>query len=136
DLGTILSLAKQFPMMSENLVVIVKEAQNIKEFNKSADGDEDDEKTSSSKSANASAQFLHYIQNPLPSTILVFCYKYKTLDKRSAIAKAIQKNAVYFESKPLYDNQLPEWIGNFVKEKKYNIGPKASFLLAEFLGND
>lgn len=135
DLATILGLAKQFPMMSEYQVVIVKEAQNIKELNKSA-GDDGDGEAPAKSGGTASAQFLHYIQNPQPTTILVFAYKYKSLDKRSGIAKALQKHAVYIETKPLYDNQLPEWIGNYVKEKKYSIGPKASFLLGEFLGND
>lgn len=135
DLATILSLAKQFPMMSEYQVVIVKEAQNIKELNKNADSD-DDEDSGKSKNSNASAQFLAYVQNPQPTTILVFCYKYKTLDKRSAIAKAIQKNAVYAEFSKLYDNQVPDWINNYIKEKKYTVNPKASFLLAEFLGSD
>jgi DNA polymerase-3 subunit delta len=138
DLASILSQAKQFPMMSEYQVVIVKEAQNIKELNKSAGGDDEDGGSAKeSKSAsNASAQFLHYIQNPQPTTILIFCYKYKTLDKRGAIAKAIQKHAVYFESKPLYDNQIPEWINGYIKDINYTINPKASFLLSEFLGND
>jgi DNA polymerase-3 subunit delta len=135
DLGSILGLAKQFPMMSEHQVVIVKEAQNIKELNKNA-GDDDENASGKHTANNASAQFLHYIQNPQPTTILVFSYKYKTLDKRSAIAKALQKHAVYIETKTLYDNQLPEWIGNYVKERNYNISPKASFLLGEFLGND
>jgi len=136
DLAAILSLAKQFPMMSEYQVVIVKEAQNIKELNKSAGADDEDGDDRPVSKSNASAQFLHYVQNPLSSTILVFCYKYKTLDKRSSIAKAIQKSAVYAEFKPLYENQIPEWISAYVKEKKYTIGPKAQFLLAEFLGND
>lgn len=135
DLASILSLAKQFPMMSEYQVVIVKEAQNIKELNKSAESD-DDEDSGKAKNSNASAQFLAYVQSPQPTTILVFCYKYKTLDKRSAIAKAIQKNAVYAEFSKLYDNQVPDWINNYVKEKKYTINPKASFLLSEFLGSD
>jgi DNA polymerase III subunit delta len=133
DLASILSLAKQFPMMSEYSVVIVKEAQNIKELNKSAD---DEGEGKASKSSNATAQFLAYVQNPQPTTILVFCYKYKTLDKRSALAKAIQKNAVYAEFSKLYDNQIPDWINAYVKEKKYVISPKASFLLSEFLGSD
>lgn len=136
DLGGVLSLARQFPMMSEYRVVIVKEAQNIKELNKSADADDDGDDKPAKSSNNASAQFLHYVQNPQPSTILVFCYKYKKLDKRSALTKAIQKNAVYLEFSKLYDNQLPDWITNYIKDKKYNISPKASFLLAEFLGND
>lgn len=133
DLGGVLGLAKQFPMMSEHNVVIVKEAQNLKELNKSA---ADDEGSSKANSSNAAQQFLNYIQHPQPSTILVFCFRNKTIDKRSAIAKALQKNAVFLESKKLYDNQIPEWIGNYVKERKYSIGPKATFLMAEFLGND
>ncbi len=134
DLASVISLAKQFPMMSEHQVIVVKEAQNIKELNKSA-GD-DDESSSKPKNAAAGEQFLAYVKSPLPSTILVFCFKYKTLDKRSAISKALIKNLYYSEFKPLYDNQVPEWIVSYVKEKKYSIGPKASFLLAEFLGND
>jgi DNA polymerase-3 subunit delta len=136
DLASILSLAKQFPMMSEYQVVIVKEAQNLKELNKSAEEDEDDDSPGKSKNANASAQFLAYVQSPQPTTILVFCYKYKTLDKRSSLAKTIQKTAVYAEFSKLYDNQIPDWINNYVKDKKYTINPKASFLLAEFLGSD
>lgn len=134
DLSGVLGLAKQFPMMSEYNVVIVKEAQNLKELNKSASGDEDGGSKTSSNTATQ--QFLHYIGHPQPSTILVFCFRNKTIDKRSAIAKALQKSAVFLESKKLYDNQVPEWIGSYVKEKKYTIGPKATFLMAEFLGND
>lgn len=138
DLVSILGQAKQFPMMSEHQVVIVKEAQNLKELNKSAGADEDGGSSTASKSGanSASQQFLAYINNPQPTTILVFCFKYKTIDKRSAVAKALQKHAVYLESPKLYDNQLPEWIGNYVKDKGYTIGPKATFLMAEFLGND
>jgi len=135
DLGGILALAKQFPMMSEYQVVIVKEAQNLKELNKSAG--EDDEAPALKSSSNSGAeQFLNYIKHPQPTTILVFCYKYKTPDKRSAIAKSLQKNAVFFESAKMYDNKLPEWISGYVKDLGYNINPKASFLMAEFLGND
>lgn len=132
DLVTILGLAKQFPMMSDYQVVIVKEAQNLKELNKSAG----DGESGSSNSNSASQQFLNYIQHPQPTTILVFCFKYKTIDKRSAVAKALQKNAVYFESPKMYDNQLPDWITSTVKDLNYSIGPKAAFLMAEFLGND
>lgn len=135
DLIGVLGLAKQFPMMSEYNVVIVKEAQNLKELNKSAGPDED---AAGAKSSSNSAiqQFLNYIANPQPSTILVFCFKYKSIDKRSAVAKALQKNAIFLETKKLYDNQVPEWINEYAKEKDYTIGPKATFLLAEFLGND
>jgi DNA polymerase-3 subunit delta len=136
DLIGILGLAKQFPMMSEHNVVIVKEAQNLKELNKSAGSDEEGSSTSKNNANSPVQQFLNYITNPQPSTILVFCFKYKTIDKRSAIAKSLQKNAVFLETKKLYDNQVPEWINEYVKEKNYTIGPKATFLMAEFLGND
>ncbi len=134
DLVSILGLAKQFPMMSEYQVVIVKEAQNLKELNKSAAGDDDSGK--SSANTNGAAQLLHYVNAPQTSTILVFCYKYKSIDKRSALAKAIQKQAVFLETAKLYDNQLPDWISTYVSEKGYKVGPKATFLMAEFLGND
>jgi DNA polymerase-3 subunit delta len=132
DLASVLSLAKQFPMMSEYQVVIVKEAQNLKEL---AKGGGDDE-SAPVKSNAATQQFIHYLQNPQSTTILVFCYKYKTPDKRSAMAKLLQKNAVFFEAKKMYDNQLPQWITDQVQELGYKISPKASFLMAEFLGND
>ncbi|MBA2613200.1 MAG: DNA polymerase III subunit delta [Bacteroidetes bacterium] len=135
DFVSILGLAKQFPMMSEYQVVIVKEAQNIKELNKSAGGD-DSSAVAKNNPNSAVQQFVNYIANPQPTTILVFCFKYKTIDKRSAMAKALQKHAVYFESGKLYDNQVPEWINNYVKDSGYAIAPKASFLLSEFLGND
>lgn len=133
DLTGVLNLAKQFPMMSEYNVVIVKEAQNIKELNKSADDDGTSQKNTS---GGGTQNFLNYILNPQPSTILVFCFKYKKLDKRSAIAKAIQKNAIYLETKKLFDNQIPDWINAYLKEKKHSIGPKAANLVAESLGND
>lgn len=138
DLNTIISAAKRFPMMSEYQVVIVKEAQNLKELGKSnSGGDDNEEEAPISKSSSASSNVLiSYIQQPQPSTILVFCYKYKTLDKRSSIYKSIQKNHVFIETKKIYDNKLPEWITEFVQERKYKINPKASILLAEYLGND
>lgn len=135
DLSSILGLAKQFPMMSEYQVVIVKEAQNLKELNKTTG-----ELTETNSKTNASStpikQLLHYLQNPLPTTVLVFAYKYKSIDKRSAIAKALKQNAVFLETKKLYDNEIPKWVTEYVTDKNYKITPKAAFLLAEFLGND
>jgi len=140
DLATIIGAAKRFPMMSEYQVVIVKEAQNLKELGKSSgsgDDEEDDAPAKSRQSTTGAGNALAaYLQQPQTSTILVFCYKYKTLDKRSTVYKSLQKNHVFIETKKLYDNQLPDWITNFVQDKKFKIGVKASFLLAEFLGND
>lgn len=138
DMNTIISAAKRFPMMSEYQVIIVKEAQNLKELGKSTGGgDEDtDEDAPAKKSSGSSNALTAYLQQPQTSTILVFCYKYKTLDKRSTIYKSLQKNHVYLETKKLYDNKIPEWITEFVQNHQFKISPKASFLLAESLGND
>lgn len=137
DLASIISLSKQFPMMSEHQVIIVKEAQGIKEFNKSGGDEEAEEQKGNNSSKQSGTQsFVSYLANPVPSTILVICYKHKTIDKRSAIAKVLQKNAVFFETKKLYDNQLQGWITDYIKGLNYIISPKSAFLLAEFLGND
>jgi DNA polymerase-3 subunit delta len=133
DLGSIISLAKGFPMMGEKQVVIVKEAQTLKELSKSTgDGEEVKEK----KSSSDKNPLIAYLENPQPSTVLVFCFKYKKLDARSTLAKTIAKKAVLFESKKLYDNKIPDWINGYLKDKKYSINPKAAALLAEYLGND
>ncbi len=136
DLNTIISAAKRFPMMSEYQVVIVKEAQNLKELNKSSADDEEVVEKTKKTAASVNNPLVSYLQNPQPSTILVFCYKYKTIDKRSVVYKSLQKNHVFLETKKLYDNQLSDWITNYIQDKKFKIGPKASFLLAESLGND
>lgn len=136
DLNTIISAAKRFPMMSEYQVVIVKEAQNIRELNKSVSSDDDDN-ASSNKSSNATNSFISYLQNPQNSTILVFCYKYKSLDKRGSIFKTIQKkNHVFLNSEKIYDDKVPGWITNYITEKKYKLAPNVANLIAESLGND
>jgi|TARA_B110000196_G_scaffold143955_1_gene124613 DNA polymerase-3 subunit delta len=114
DIAQIIAEAKQFPFGSTHRVVIVKEAQNIKNI-------EDLES---------------YLNNPQPSTLLVICYKYKKLDKRKKFTKTLVKKALLFESKRLYDNQVPDWIAKYLTEKGYEIEEKASFMLAEFLGTE
>ena len=114
DVQTVISTAKQFPLMGKRTVVIIKEAQQLKKIE----------------------QLENYLNNPQESTILVFCYKYKSLDKRKSIYKILSKKAVLFESKKLYDNQVPAWIVNYLSSKQYKIGHKASHLIAEYLGND
>ena len=114
DVQTIISAAKQFPFMGERMVVIVKEAQQLKKIE----------------------QLESYLSNPQESTIVVICHKYKSLDKRKSIYKALSKKAVLFESKKLYDNQVPAWIEQYLTSRQYTIGHKASHLLAEYLGND
>ena len=127
DVATILSYAKRFPMMSNYQVVIVKEAQDVRNFVPDAK-DKTDKKDKHPMEA--------YFENPLKSTILVICYKYKTIDKRRSYAKTIDKNGVLFESEKLYDNLIPNWIQNFLKKKKYTIRPEAAVMLSEYLGSD
>ena len=114
DLATIISESKRFPLIGTHRVVIVKEAQHIRKI----EGLE------------------VYLEQPQPSTILVICYKYKTLDKRKKFTKELAKKNVLFESKKLYDNQIPDWIQNHLSKHKYSIHPKAAFLLSEYLGAD
>ena len=123
DIMAVLNAAKRYPMMAEYQVVLVKEAQDMKW------GRDDDDK----KSINP---LLSYLENPLPSTILVFCYKYGKFDKRKKTYKAIEKNGVIFESGPLYDSKIPAWIESFISDKGYQINQQASAMLAEYLGND
>lgn len=130
DTLTVISAAKRFPMMSDKQVVIVKEAQNLRDLvKKEKEGGEEDDK-------KAKHPFISYVENPQPSTILVICYKYKTLDKRTTLAKAVAKHAVLLDSKKLYDNKVPDWITGFLKSKNYSIEPKAAALLAEYLGTE
>lgn len=133
DLSSVISLAKGFPMMGERQVIVVKEAQTLKEFaRKSAEeGDEPKEKKGGDKNPLAA-----YLDNPQPSTILVFCHKYKKIDSRTSLAKQIAKQAVLFESKKLYEDKIPNWISSYLKDQKRNITPQAAALLGQYLGND
>lgn len=110
----ILSEAKQYPLMSDYRLVLVREAQDI-------------EKKEWSK-------FDTYFDNPIPSTIIVICYKYKSIDK--SFLKKADKAGVVFESKRLYDNAIPQWIVNYVKSSGLNINVHASQLIADYLGNN
>ena len=80
--------------------------------------------------------FEKYLDVIPPTTILVFDYKYKKLDKRRALAKKIDKMGVLFESKKLYDNNIPGWIQNYLADKGYSITPKAMQMMADYLGTD
>jgi DNA polymerase-3 subunit delta len=111
----IVSTAKRYPMMAERQVVIVKEAQDL---------------------SRTIDKLESYVENPMMSTVLVFCYKYKTLDKRKKMTKMLDKVGVVYESKKLYENQVGEWIKRVLSGKDYSIEPKANAMLVEFLGTD
>jgi DNA polymerase-3 subunit delta len=114
DAGTIMDYAKQFPVMAERQVVIVKEAQELKNIE----------------------ELQAYVENPVTTTVLVLCYKYRKLDKRKLFVRAIEKKGIVFESQKIYENRIPEWIRGYLKEKGYDIQPKAALMLTELLGSD
>ncbi len=111
----IVSSAKRYPMMAEKQVIIVKEAQDL---------------------SRSIEKLVAYAENPQPTTVLVLNYKYKKLDKRKKLHKAIAKTGLVYESKKLYENQLGDWIRRVLSGKKYQIEPKAAQMLVEFLGTD
>lgn len=111
----IVSTAKRYPMMAERQVVIVKEAQDL---------------------SRTLDKIESYAANPMESTVLVFCYKYKTLDKRKKVTKLLAQKGLVYESKKLYENQVGDWIKRVLAGKKYSIEPKATAMLVEFLGTD
>lgn len=111
----IISAAKRYPMMAERQVIIVKEAQDL---------------------SRTIENLVSYAEKPQPTTVLVFNYKYNTLDKRKKLSKVISKSGLLFESKKMYENQVSDWIRKKLLEKNYKIEPKAALMLVEFLGND
>tara|TARA_B100000809_G_scaffold72228_1_gene69925 strand:- start:6398 stop:7399 length:1002 start_codon:yes stop_codon:yes gene_type:complete len=111
----IVSSAKRYPMMAERQVLIIKEAQDL--------------------SRNIE-KLVSYAENPQPTTVLVLNYKYKKLDKRKKLHKAIAKSGLIYESKKLYENQVSDWIRRVLGGKKYQIEIKAAQMLVEFLGTD
>jgi DNA polymerase-3 subunit delta len=106
--------ARRFPMMSNQQVVIVKEAQSLKKIEDLA----------------------YYVEKPLQSTILVINYKYKVLDKRTRLYKLADIKGVYFESNRLRDYQVPQWIESYLMLKGIKTEPNASAMLTEYLGTD
>ncbi len=114
DVRTIISSARRFPMMSEYQLIIIKEAQQLDDFD----------------------LLEVYAQNPVKSTILVINYKHKNVDGRKLVYKTIQKNGVIFESKKIYDYQVPAFIKNHFKNRKINIDEKPAQMLSDFVGND
>jgi DNA polymerase-3 subunit delta len=119
-MATILTNARRFPMMAERQVVLVKEAQDIQDLNKES----------------GAKLLLDYLKNPAPTTILVFCHKHKTLDKRKELGKKIDQYTVALTCKKIYDNQLPEFINEYARDKKIAIDDRAVMALCEFVGND
>lgn len=116
----ILNNAKRYPMMADRQVVIVREAQEIPDLSKDI----------------GQKLLLDYFQHPVPSTILVLCHKYKTLDKRKELGKKAEQLTTSLTFKKPYDNQLPDFVGEYVKTKGYAIDGDAVRVLCESVGVD
>ena len=114
DVNDIIASARRYPMMADYQLIIVKEAQNLDKF-----------------------ELLDvYAKNPMLTTILVLNYKHGTIDKRKAVVKKIDKIGVVYESKKLYDNQMPGFIISYLKAKNIGIDMKSAQMLSDFIGND
>jgi DNA polymerase III subunit delta len=113
-ISSIIDTARRFPMMASHQVVIIKEAQSLKKIE----------------------DLLFYVEKPLMSTILVFNYKYKAIDKRTKLYKVLDTQSAYFESMRLRDYQVPPWIERHLMIKGIKIDPDASAMLTEYLGTD
>jgi DNA polymerase-3 subunit delta len=113
DVNSIVMAARRYPMMAQHQVIIVKEAQHLKDLD----------------------SLLPYLANPLQSTVLVFCYKYKKIDKRTKLSKMLDKFMV-FDSDKLYENQVPAWVEEYVGRHKRKINLKAAGLMTEYLGTE
>ncbi len=116
DISTtqLISVARRYPMAANHHLVIVKEAQQLKQMD----------------------ILSSYINKPLGSTLLVLAHKHKSIDGRTSVGKLLKKKGVVFNSKKLYDNQIPQWITNYLSSAGYSISPKAGIMLTEYLGND
>ncbi len=115
DIVTLINSARSFPMMGTHQLIVVKEAQQMKDFDKLA----------------------AYAENPLKSTILVINYKQTSYNKNKKLYKAIRNcNGAAFESPRLYENKIPDWITSWLKRKSFSIEPRACGLLIEYLGTD
>ncbi len=114
DVRTVIETARRYPMIASHFVLIVKEAQYLGKLD----------------------ELIHYISYPQQTSILVICYKYKKLDKRTKLFRAISEMGVLFDSKKLYEDKVPDWISNYLRIRKRSIEPKAAVMLTENIGND
>ncbi len=110
----VVNACRRYPMFSEVQVVLLKEGQQMKDIE----------------------ELESYIENPLPSTLLIVSYKDKKLDARTKFAKTIKTKGELLSTKKIYENQLPEWVNGIVKQHQLTITQKANLLLCENIGND
>lgn len=114
DLPTLVATAKRYPMNADYNLVIVKEAQNLSNYEK----------------------LESYFKNPMKSTILVLCFKYKKFKDTGKLMKVIMQHGVVMRSDKLYDDKMPGFITDYITRNGYKIDPRSAQLLADYLGND
>src|SRR5579871_2505754 len=114
DWAAVINACRRYPMFAERQVVLLKEAQQMRDIEK----------------------LEAYVEKPLSSTVFVVAYKEKKVDGRSKLAKMLKEKAELFTTKKLYDNQLPEWAAELIRKKGYDISQKALLLLVDHIGND
>ena len=114
DWSTVINACRRYPMFAERQVVVLKEAQSMKDILK----------------------LETYIDNPLASTIFVVAHKQGKIDGRSKLAKLIKEKGVLLSTKKMYDNQLPAWVEAYVSGLGRAISQKAGILLVDHIGND
>ncbi|HNP00348.1 MAG TPA: DNA polymerase III subunit delta [Ferruginibacter sp.] len=114
DWASVVNACRRYPMFAEFQVVLLKEAQQMKDIDK-LEG---------------------YIENPLPSTLFVVAYKGKSYDKRTKLYKLLKSNAEIFSSEKIRDYKLAEWIGELLQAKGFKMNSKAISLVEEHIGND
>lgn len=114
DTHTVVQAALGFPMGAEKQVVMVKEAQALRDIEK----------------------LEPYLKQPQLSTVLIFCHKNGTIDRRKAVVRLIEKEGVLYESAKLREYQLPTWIRDYLRRKKVGIEPQAEAMLADHIGPD
>ena len=122
-MNEVIQRARAYPMGADRQVIIVKEAQHLMKKDSEAGGSPSDILSS-------------YLNHPQPSTVLVFCHKNGSLDKRKKIVAVIEKNGVLFESKKVKDDALPEFIGEFLNEHGLRMSPKGVSMMSESVGAD
>ena len=114
DSSVVINAARRFPMMAQHQLVIVKEAQNIKDLD----------------------DISGYIEKAVESTVLVLAIKGKTLDKRKKLYKAAISKGLVFSSSKVKEYHLGSWITKITTGLGYKISPEAVALLVDHLGND
>ena len=115
NVDEIVSISKKFPLMSNYQVVVIKEAQDL---------------------SRTIDQLTSYTNNFSKSTILIICYKHKSIDKRKSLYKSISKNGIIFESKRLYENQAQQWVMQQLTRRNIKVSHKAVSMIVDYLGAD